>query len=557
MKFFAFAAMAFAVFLTGCKDDPKGTNGPDDGKGTAAVLSSFTLDLGDAGTITGVIQASSGTIALRYKDTQTEAIKAATAEVVISQGATISPDPAEEMDYSEEIEFTVTSEDGKTERKYTTAPASYVPTYKAVATEAASLGSVSGGFDALWDDNFDDANDDGLLDSGVDNINNETGVQGADGIADPATPKHAEFMVMGVSNGDVVLANYKDGTAKVFDGKTLAPKGTLNMDIDIVSLYSGASSWTRTPFISWLGTDDKGHLVAAVSGVINDGSNPNFAAGTIGGVTAYIYWKDGWDKAPSFLRGAGATYYNYMSVGGDMSKGRSHINVWQSGIQANSQHVILGFEDGAPATTLAVYYADADQGKGIEDVTKGEGNYIVGNDGCWGQQISAVSGDETGTWFMWDSGDFKNAAGEIYSTSYVYTFDNWGGATLGAGNNYFTPNTKLEGPVNPGAGNSWGGFSRGGIDAFTFNEVPMALAATSNWGMTYVSIVDDLGIFTLKPDEQGATLNYSNSDYDSTQGYNPIPAYYFDEEEQVGYAYVYCPSYGIHSWKISKEEVVE
>jgi hypothetical protein len=206
MKFFALAAMAAVVTLSGCEKDPKKT---DEGeKSSDNLITAFTLKLGADETIEGGI--NRGAIQLLYRAGQLTAMTTATAEVTTSEGAKIAPNPTEAMDYSKPIEFTVTAEDG-TERKYTTAPEEFVPEYRTKVTELIKK-------DVIKDM----------------------------GIANPGDAALTVDRTMAISGDNVVI------DTKVFDRKTLVKVGNLDM--------TGI-----TDKIAWLTNDEKGHLIAGVT----------------------------------------------------------------------------------------------------------------------------------------------------------------------------------------------------------------------------------------------------------------------------------------------------
>ena len=117
------AAIAFVGVFAACNPENK----PDGGEETPEVekskecrLTAFTVTAGDF-EIEGFIDQTDKTIELSYMPNQFAALASATAEVKISDKATISPDPAVARDYTVEggVEFTVTAEDGTTTSVYT------------------------------------------------------------------------------------------------------------------------------------------------------------------------------------------------------------------------------------------------------------------------------------------------------------------------------------------------------------------------------------------------------------------------------------------------------
>ena len=121
------SAIAFVGVFAACNPEDKPDNGGDSGKETPEVekskecrLTAFTVTAGDF-EIEGFIDQTDKTIELSYMPNQFAALASATAEVKISDKATISPDPAVARDYTVEggVEFTVTAEDGTTTSVYT------------------------------------------------------------------------------------------------------------------------------------------------------------------------------------------------------------------------------------------------------------------------------------------------------------------------------------------------------------------------------------------------------------------------------------------------------
>lgn len=121
-RLFMMLAMGGLLISASCtKPDTPGTEGPEEpAKKTEAKLTSFVVTAGND-EIAGNIFETDKVVELPVMPNQTQAVKTATAKVVISEGATITPDPAEAKDYTVEggIKFTVTSEDGKKSVDYT------------------------------------------------------------------------------------------------------------------------------------------------------------------------------------------------------------------------------------------------------------------------------------------------------------------------------------------------------------------------------------------------------------------------------------------------------
>ena len=210
LKSLAYVALAGFV-LTGCteKDTPSGEEDPVRGS-TECRIESFVLNLGDQTTITGDVYDYDKSIDISYTTDQIEMMKAATATIAISKGASISPDPAQAADYTQPVSFTVTAEDGKTVRTYTTRPVEKVVVLHTKVEPALSKTTTEMGLGS-------------------------------------ETTSASEYKFIGVSGDKLII-----GT-KVFDYKTFAAVGELNMD--------GYTDQKMTG----MGNDHAGNLIAAVT----------------------------------------------------------------------------------------------------------------------------------------------------------------------------------------------------------------------------------------------------------------------------------------------------
>lgn len=210
--FFAFAAAALSLAFTGCKENEPVAPGQVIQRGDQACrIELFVLNLTDDTELKADAYDYDRTIDIAYNNANAAFLDGATATYTLSEGATIAPDPASAMDYTQPIEFTVTAPDGVTKRVYTTRPMeAVVETYiKASEFVERSTGDLA--------------------------ISNKT----------PA---------VGISGTDVVV-----GTS-VFNAKTLAPVGSLNVAVPELD----------GKVLAWSGNDEAGHFV----GVFNaDGAN--------------------------------------------------------------------------------------------------------------------------------------------------------------------------------------------------------------------------------------------------------------------------------------------
>lgn len=249
---------------------------------------------------------------------QKAAFVKASAEVTVSEKATISPDPKEERDYTaaDGVTFTVTAEDGKTSQEY-----------KVILKDA----KVKTVCKKVWEQTFGDLG----IKSTVAGIGN------------------AAF------SGDKIVTS----NMEVIDleGKKI---GTLNTDGIVDNQAADFRFYCLT-------NDHKNHLVATVG---YEAGGEKFTA-TPDNVkyTRFYIWSDGWDKAPVLL------YENkennvtmYVSASGDLPKngiltfiaGRAvaqmhHCNVFVDGkIQWNAFNTSYPGNDGNWGAIVSACSAD-------------------------------------------------------------------------------------------------------------------------------------------------------------------------------------------------------
>ena len=297
---FFFAALAIIGAIASCTPEEQpgnnnGENGNENGNGgnggntevqksTECRLTAFTAHAGDF-TIEGFVDQTDKTIELSYMPNQLAGLKAATAEVVISDKATISPDPSIAADYTGEggVTFTVTAEDGKTSNEYTVYIAAAEVSVKVVKQ---------------WNKTY-----------------------GQMGVA--ATASNMCCL------GFVDREHFATQDFNVFD-LSGAKVGTLNVEgIPGFDVYSGQ--------LGAMSNDENGVLVAFAeyNGTYKDGSN--------GAITEAYAWLDGWNAKPtkiySFEYGC-----NYMSVSGDV-KG-DFILTFRTGAANPQMHHVIVFKGG-------------------------------------------------------------------------------------------------------------------------------------------------------------------------------------------------------------------
>ena len=277
------AAMSFA--FTSCEEKPTEPEvPPQDELGTEARMTSLTLVSGDVSVSAYV---SGNTMEVAYKANEYELLQNATAEVVISDGATIEPDPATPRDYTVEggVTFTVTSEDGNTENTYTVTLIEASPVITATATWEKTVGEL------------------GL----------PTYSRGNVGIA--------------FSGNNIVTYD-----TQVFD-LTGSPVGKLNL--------TGVEGASDSNFqLASLTNDANGVLVATVG---LDASGAYVASGPT--QTRFYAWMDGYDQAPTLIHSDDAYDFSvYMSVAGDV-KGDA-VLTFCAGRDATQMHHVYGVTGG-------------------------------------------------------------------------------------------------------------------------------------------------------------------------------------------------------------------
>ncbi len=279
------AAIAFIGAFAACKPEG-GEETPEVEKSTECRLTDFTAKAGDF-EIKGFVDQTDKTIELSYMPNQFAALASATAEVKISDKATISPDPAVVRDYTGDggVEFTVTAEDGTTTSVYTV--------YAAAA-------EVSVKVEKKWSKTYGQM---GLAAS----TSNMCGL----GFVDREHFATSDFNVYDLEGNKV---------------------GTLNVEgIPGFTAHSGQ--------LGAMSNDENGVLVAFaiqwadtyVPGVNEDAHTQAYA------------WLDGWDKAPTKIYSIDYKC-NYMSVSGDV-KG-DFILTFRTGAAVPQMHHVLVFKGG-------------------------------------------------------------------------------------------------------------------------------------------------------------------------------------------------------------------
>lgn len=266
-RFFAFiAAASLVAFAASCEKEPDTQKDPEPTpveKSSACKLTALSLVSGDV-TVEGFVYEDDKVVEVAYMPDQYAALANATAEVTISDKATISPDPSVAADYTvaDGVVFTVTAEDGETKAEYT------------VVLKEAEFNVKC---QLVWEKTYGDL---GVSTASFSQSN--VGFSGTNIVT-----RHLDVLDL---NG-----------AKV---------GTLNVEGVVTAGLEGFA-------LACVTNDHAGHLVASVAVTAEDAVAPNSDSVA----KSYIYiWKNGWDKAPELL------YSNlegnvtcYMSAGGDLT----------------------------------------------------------------------------------------------------------------------------------------------------------------------------------------------------------------------------------------------
>ncbi|MBP5488632.1 MAG: DUF5018 domain-containing protein [Bacteroidales bacterium] len=499
-KRFFFAALAIFAALVSCTPEEQpadngddngkenGNNTPGETKSSECKLTAFVVTI-DGKEVEVFIDQTDKTIELSYLPLQFEALKTATAEVTISEKATISPDPAEPHDYTSEggVEYTVTAEDGTTNNVYTV--------YAAPA-------DIRNTTEMKWSKTYDQM---GLAAS----RSNMCGV----GFVDRGHFATSDFNVYDL-NGTKV--------------------GTLNTTgIPGFDHYNGQ--------LGAMSNDVNGILVAFAEYTSPDATNGD------GVLTETWAWLDGYDKAPTLIYGPFDYPCNYMSVSGDV-KG-DFILTFRTGAQAGPQmhHVIVfkngqyfNGEGGSAGTWNAVYIPHP----GNDGCWGQLLSFFSGdpNDGfiCWDSMGAAEHED----WDYNDDGTVKvdqygNPTGNASSAYYYYS--SLSGAQSGA-----IEEVPLYGGVtwanwdSQGKYYNYGNFSTGHVRAFIYNGDKCIIACSGSWPCTWITVQKADNLVEDDPDTD--EIDESESNYllptdrinDASQCY-PCCAYVFDPAAGIGH----------------------
>lgn len=280
------AGLALTALLAACKKEeaPVTPVTPEEPKSTECKLTSFTVTSGIV-SIDGFIDPTAKTIELSYMPNEFEALKSATAEVKISDKATISPDPTVATDYTVEggVQYTVTAEDGVTTSVYT------------VSVAAAEFKESA---NKIWSKTYGDL---GLAAT----TTNQCGVAFCD-------LEHFATSDLGVYD---------------LDGNKVGA-----VDVTGIGLASGQQFRCMT-------NDDNGVLVAMTLHKETVGENEV-------DLTRFWAWLEGYSAAPTLIYGPGelGAEPGYMSVAGDV-KG-DFILSFRTNAGSPQMHHVLVFKGG-------------------------------------------------------------------------------------------------------------------------------------------------------------------------------------------------------------------
>ena len=271
-----YAVLATAAVVA-CVPEEKVDDAPK--KSSECKLSSLVVNVGE-GSIEAFIDQSEKTLEISYMPNEYLFLSAATATAVISDNASITPDPAEVLDYTQEsLVFTVTAEDGESVAEYRVVLAEAEFTQKAVYNWSKTYGEL-----------------------GINAYNN--------------TQSCVAFC-------DVDKFAYNSLDVFDLEGNKL---GTLNTEgVPGLDTYNGQ--------LGSMSNDENGVLVALCCyGGPHESSTVK---------TSIYAWIDGWDNAPTLIYGPVDYECYYMSVAGDVT-GKFVLNL-RNGVTAPPQmhHVLV------------------------------------------------------------------------------------------------------------------------------------------------------------------------------------------------------------------------
>ena len=400
---------------------------PSEQKSNKCDILSFTVLAGGT-EVPGDVSPAEKKVVLPYYPEDAAAMKSAKASYSLSEGAVISPDPSkEDFDYTRELKFTVTAEDGTTTKEYTVSSREY---------------EVTLGVEKVW-------------------------------------PTAKTLVQLGVTPSQLD----KNTQLFAFAGtdKFVAP------DLQVFDLNGNKVGKLNTDGIpaGWVVTgltnDKNGIVLAAFSGVFTGGDKTQPDDVVEGGI--YV-WTGGYDAAPEVLWtisssqnndlfpvGGNRDFYE-LKVGGDM-KGdfivtTYHFLEWQSGpgLGAYADHGMFNCFCGSGGNLSSAVH---DVAHTCHDA--GDGN-------VW-QILIPVSSDKDGQFVVVDSGSPGGIRIYIQEGTDYPSTDTPLYGTLTA---EFVGEEGAEGFQN------YGNYSPGDAVVFNFHGTDYLFAATTFWQGQYMTI---------------------------------------------------------------------
>lgn len=233
----------------------------------------------------------------------------------------------------------------------------------------------------------------------------------------------------------------------------------------------------NTTFIS-MSNDINGILIVSV-GVKEDGNAP--ANGDEIKSASFWAWFDGYNKSPKKIYENENNLAMYMNCAGDV-KGKFIMNaIAPSRIPDGQLHHTFIWSEGI---------LDA-EGNARKPAWDGFKTHVPANDGNWGQQVCASSGDPAGIFFICDS----QGGGEGMQVLYRKGIDG-------------TQDSPLNGTLTEFAGGSlYGNYTVGHARGFMYDGEPYVCVASSGWAAAYITVqpVDATKDYLLR------TKSYPNS----------------------------------------------
>ncbi|MBR1872226.1 MAG: DUF5018 domain-containing protein [Bacteroidales bacterium] len=311
------SALALIAAFASCSKTPEGT--PSDGskdpgtsvdpsaepvKSNKCDIVSFAV-LVDGNKVEADISAVEKKVVIAYAPEYADGVKSALAEYTLSEGATISPDPAKEaLDYTKDLSFTITAQDGTTTKAYSVSSRQFEVTLRVNKISGAQFSQLKVAAAQDFDQNYPM-----VAFCGVDKF---------------ATPDlqvfDLDFNKVGDMNKEGIPANwYVTSITSDANGVVLA---TLSQTTDTPTaidnyreggIYIWKDGWDQKPYEFWkLGPEDN-------TPQFPNGKNNDFCEIAIGGtvdsdcvITTY-HWL-GWKENP------GEGMYNCWAVkGGDLA----------------------------------------------------------------------------------------------------------------------------------------------------------------------------------------------------------------------------------------------